>query len=60
MEFAPPSESLVSVLWDTLWLWQARAAQRAKLAGLEDRALKDFGVSRAEADHEAAKPFWRD
>jgi uncharacterized protein YjiS (DUF1127 family) len=44
---------------DKIFLWQERAAQRAQLAGLEDHLLKDIGIGRAEADREAAKPFWR-
>jgi uncharacterized protein YjiS (DUF1127 family) len=39
--------------------WQERAAQRAHLAGLENHILKDMGIDRAEAEREAAKPFWR-
>jgi uncharacterized protein YjiS (DUF1127 family) len=49
----------VSVVAETFYLWQDRAAQRAHLAGLEDHILKDMGIGRAEAEREAAKPFWR-
>ncbi len=44
---------------ETFYAWQERAAQRAHLAALEDHILKDIGIGRAEADREAAKPFWR-
>ena len=44
---------------ETFYIWQERAVQRAHLAGLEDHLLKDIGIGRAEADREAAKPFWR-
>ena len=44
---------------DRLLLWQQRAAERQQLAGLSDFHLKDMGVSRADADREATKPFWR-
>jgi uncharacterized protein YjiS (DUF1127 family) len=39
--------------------WIERSRQRHALAGLDDRLLRDVGISRAEAAHEAAKPFWR-
>ena len=44
---------------DQLALWQARSAGRHHLAQMGDRELKDMGISRAEADWEARKPFWR-
>jgi len=43
-------------------LWIARRRQRRaleELARLNDRLLKDIGVSKQEALREAAKPFWR-
>ena len=46
-------------LLDLLLLWQGRATQRYHLAQLDDAMLKDIGLSRADADREAAKPFWR-
>lgn len=39
--------------------WIERAYQRQQLAKLDDRMLKDIGVSRADASNEIAKPFWR-
>ncbi len=44
---------------DRLLIWQERAAERAHLASLDDHRLKDIGLSRAQADFEARKPFWR-
>ena len=38
----------------------ARQRQRYSLAQLDDRILRDMGISRAEAEREAGKPFWRD
>ncbi|SDE19438.1 DUF1127 domain-containing protein [Ruegeria marina] len=35
-------------------LWR----QRRALANLDDRALEDIGLSRAQADAEARRPFW--
>lgn len=40
-------------------LWIERRSQRRALAALDDRLLKDVGISRAEAGRETAKPFWR-
>ncbi|MGF1609690.1 MAG: DUF1127 domain-containing protein [Kiloniellales bacterium] len=46
-------------LFDLLLLWQERAAQRYALSMLDAHALKDIGLTRAEAEREAGKPFWR-
>ncbi len=43
----------------TLLVWQERDQQRRHLAALDDRLLRDMGISRAEAAREAAVPFWR-
>jgi uncharacterized protein YjiS (DUF1127 family) len=39
--------------------WHCRARERRELRGLPDDALKDFGASRADAEHEGTKPFWQ-
>jgi uncharacterized protein YjiS (DUF1127 family) len=42
------------------WLnWLERARERRQLLALDDRALQDFGASRADAAREGGKPFWR-
>lgn len=46
-------------LFGLLVTWQKRARYRYEFATLDERALKDIGVSRAERDWEVAKPFWR-
>ena len=45
--------------FNTLLLWQERASQRRRLAELDGHMLKDLGISRGEAQAEAAKPFWQ-
>lgn len=42
-----------------LAFWFDRACQRETLAELTDDQLRDIGLSRQQADAEAAKPFWR-
>lgn len=40
-------------------LFMARQRQRRALLKLNEQMLKDIGISRGEAEAEAAKPFWR-
>jgi uncharacterized protein YjiS (DUF1127 family) len=40
--------------------WRRRASDRAQLAALDDRMLADIGISRAEAEFLANRPFWRE
>ena len=42
-----------------LKVWDQRYQQRRQLMELDPSLLKDIGVSDAEAEAEAAKPFWR-
>jgi uncharacterized protein YjiS (DUF1127 family) len=39
--------------------WCRRAHERAELAGLDDRMLKDIGLTRGDAEFLSNKPFWR-
>ncbi len=43
-----------------LFTWHERHRQRRLLGGLSDQMLKDMGVSRADADREVSKQFWRE
>lgn len=45
--------------FDRLLDWLERAQHRQALAGLTDVELKDIGLSRADVEAEANKPFWR-
>ena len=38
--------------------WWHCARSRYELQGLDDRCLRDIGMSRCTADFESAKPFW--
>lgn len=40
-------------------LCRARAEQRRQLAELDERMLKDVGLTPADAARECAKPWWR-
>jgi uncharacterized protein YjiS (DUF1127 family) len=40
--------------------WHELARERRALLTLDDRMLKDIGVTRAAAAREAGRPFWRD
>ena len=50
---------LAAATIELLLNWQERATQRHNLAALDDRALKDVALTRADAVAESAKPFWR-
>ena len=39
--------------------WLERRRQRRALLALDDKLLKDIGLSQADAWHEGHKPFWR-
>ena len=45
-------------LWAMIMAAYRRHRSRVALAGLDAHLLKDIGVSFAEAEHEANKPFW--
>jgi uncharacterized protein YjiS (DUF1127 family) len=44
---------------DRLDAWREHARQIRDLRGMTERELKDIGLSRADVEREAAKPFWR-
>jgi uncharacterized protein YjiS (DUF1127 family) len=51
-----PARSTLLDLIRTTW---RRRQSRACLAQFDDRMLKDIGLTRAEAELEFNKPFWR-
>lgn len=52
--------SLLLVYWQRLGRWHALYRQRRQLAALSDDTLKDLGLSRADVETEANRPFWDD
>ncbi len=40
-------------------LWRRRARERSELAAMNAHDLQDIGISRAQAEFEIRKPFWR-
>jgi uncharacterized protein YjiS (DUF1127 family) len=40
--------------------WRELARQRRALLTLDDRMLKDIGITRVDAEYEAGRPFWSD
>jgi uncharacterized protein YjiS (DUF1127 family) len=40
-------------------IWQERAQSRTRLERLDDAALKDMGLDRADVSRETEKPVWR-
>jgi uncharacterized protein YjiS (DUF1127 family) len=39
--------------------WRQRRRERAELARLDDRMLRDIGITPGDVWHEINKPFWR-
>ena len=49
----------VGVAFDALATWQRRHRDRLHLLSLDDHMLHDIGISLADVEQEASKPFWR-
>jgi uncharacterized protein YjiS (DUF1127 family) len=43
----------------TLHIWSARLDDRHHLAGLHEFELREMGMTLADRDREAGKPFWQ-
>ena len=46
-------------VFELIAVWQDRRRQRSTLARLDDRMLRDIGLTGADVDAELSKPFWR-
>jgi uncharacterized protein YjiS (DUF1127 family) len=44
---------------DLIFVWQERHRQRAELARMDQRMLRDLGLSAQDIASEAEKPFWQ-
>lgn len=51
---------LLGRISDTIRLWRLRSRERQAFAQLDQRDLRDIGLSRWEVEQEMVKPFWRD
>ena len=40
-------------------VWQERARERNRLAAMDDRMLRDIGLSRSDIAQETSKAFWQ-
>lgn len=60
-----PSHAFTPTLWlkgavSQIARWQKLHRERLSLASLNDDALKDIGLSRADVYNESERPFWHD
>ena len=44
----------------TLCQWHRRSREREQISQMDERMLKDIGITRAEALRLGSKPFWRE
>jgi uncharacterized protein YjiS (DUF1127 family) len=47
-------------VFTTVREWRRRSRDRADLAELDDRMLRDIGLTRGDREFLANKPFWRE
>jgi uncharacterized protein YjiS (DUF1127 family) len=52
-------DSAFGAAMNTLFIWDRRHRDRLHLTSLDERMLRDIGITSADVEHEAAKPFWR-
>lgn len=50
--------ALIKRSWDKVRMWREIARQRNQLRRFSEYLAKDIGISRADAEREADRPFW--
>lgn len=58
--FATAAVKRARAVADLVLKWDERARMRYQLQALDERMLKDIGLSRTDTVREVAKPFWRE
>jgi uncharacterized protein YjiS (DUF1127 family) len=53
-------DGLLARLGDLVGTWRRRSKERRAFAQLDNRDLRDIGLSQWEVETELAKPFWRE
>jgi uncharacterized protein YjiS (DUF1127 family) len=56
---ANPSLPIAAAIWRRIILWRAHAAERQQLLAMDERMLRDIGITRYDARAEAARSYWR-
>jgi uncharacterized protein YjiS (DUF1127 family) len=56
---AEPGSRLLAICFAALLEWDRRIRQRRHLRELDDRALADLGLARADIAREVEKRFWQ-
>ncbi|MGP1397149.1 MAG: DUF1127 domain-containing protein [Inquilinaceae bacterium] len=49
----------LKALHGLFWTWRFRRRSRRALAQMDDRMMRDIGVTRLDVVREYRKPFWR-
>ena len=57
--FIRPMSRIGARCWSSCWRSGSLDRERRALQAMDDAALKDMGLSRADVEGELAKPFWR-
>ena len=57
--FGGTISKLARTILEIVATWQERVTQRHHLMAMDDRLLRDIGLTRADAASEFEKPFWR-
>lgn len=56
----PQAPAIAARIRQAVARWRERARAREELAALDEHALADVGLTRAQVAFEASRPFWRE